>query len=99
METNKLFNADCLEKMKDIPDGSVDFICTDLPYQVLHKDNPHAQWDRLIPFEPLWEQYERIIKDNGAIVLFAQGMFTAQLMMSNQKSWRYNQIWDKFGTI
>lgn len=81
--------------MKDIQDGSVDMICTDLPYEVLHKNNPHAQWDRIIPFEPLWEQYERIIKDNGAIVLFAQGMFTAQLMMSQPKLWRYNLVWDK----
>ena len=95
IELNKLILGDCLEKMKDIPNGSVDMICTDLPYEVLHKNNPHAQWDRIIPFEPLWEQYERIIKDNGAIVLFAQGMFTAQLMMSNPKLWRYNLIWDK----
>ena len=95
IELNKIFNADCLEKMKDIPDGSVDAIITDLPYEVLHKNNPHAQWDRIIPFEPLWEQYERIIKDNGAIVLFAQGMFTAQLMMSNPKLWRYNLVWNK----
>ena len=95
LELNKLILGDCLEKMNDIPGGSVDMICTDLPYEVLHKNNPHAQWDRIIPFEPLWEQYERIIKDNGAIVLFAQGMFTAQLMMSNPKLWRYNLIWDK----
>jgi DNA modification methylase len=95
IELNKIYNADCLEKMKNIPDGSVDAIITDLPYEVLHKNNPHAQWDRIIPFEPLWEQYERIIKGNGAIVLFAQGMFTAQLMMSNPKLWRYNLIWDK----
>lgn len=95
IELNKIYNADCLEKMKDIPDGSCDFICTDLPYSVLNKNNPNAQWDNIIPFEPLWEQYERIIKDNGAIVLFAQGMFTAQLMMSNPKMWRYNLVWDK----
>ena len=81
--------------MKDIPDGSIDMICCDLPYEVLHKNNPNAQWDRLIPFEPLWKQYERIIKDNGAIVLFAQGMFTAKLMLSNERLWRYNLIWDK----
>lgn len=87
--------GDCLELMRDIPDGSVDMICCDLPYGVLHRNNPHAQWDNIIPFEPLWDQYERIIKDNGAIVLFAQGMFTAQLMMSNPKLWRYNLVWDK----
>lgn len=95
LEINKIYNADCLDLMKSIPDKSMDMICTDLPYEVLHKNNPHAQWDRIIPFEPLWEQYERIIKDNGAIVLFAQGMFTAQLMMSNPKLWRYNLVWDK----
>lgn len=95
IELNQIYNADCLEKMKDIPDGSVDAIITDLPYSVLNKSNPHAQWDNIIPFEPLWEQYERIIKDNGAIVLFAQGMFTAQLMMSNPKLYRYSLVWDK----
>ncbi len=92
---NRILHGDCLELMKDIPDGSIDMICCDLPYEVLHKNNPNAQWDRLIPFEPLWKHYERIIKRNGAIVLFAQGMFTAQLMMSNPKLWRYNLVWDK----
>jgi len=95
MEIDKIYNLDCLEGMREIPSGSVDMIITDLPYGVLHKDNPHAQWDRIIPFEPLWQQYERVIKDNGAILLFAQGMFTARLMMSNVGLWRYNLIWDK----
>lgn len=95
MELNKIYNVDCLEGMKGIPDGSVDCIICDLPYEVLHKNNPHAQWDRIIPFEPLWEQYERVIKGNGAIILFGQGMFTAKLMLSNQKLWRYNLIWNK----
>jgi DNA modification methylase len=92
---DKLINADCLIAMKDIPDKSIDMILCDLPYEVLHKNNPHAQWDRKIPFDKLWEQYNRVIKDNGAIVLFAQGMFTAELMMSNPKMWRYNLVWDK----
>ena len=95
LELDRIYNGDCLAIMQDIDDKSVDMVLCDLPYQVLHKDNPNAQWDRLIPFEPLWGQYNRIIKDNGAIVLFAQGMFTAQLMMSNPKMWRYNLIWDK----
>ena len=90
-----LIHGDCLVAMKDIPDKSVDMILCDLPYEVLHKNNPHAQWDRKIPFDKLWEQYERVIKDNGAIVLFAQGMFTAELMMSNPKMWRYNLVWNK----
>lgn len=78
-----------------IPDKSVDMILCDLPYGVLNKSNKSAQWDLIIPFDRLWEQYERVIKDNGAIVLFAQGMFTARLVMSNPKLWRYNLIWDK----
>lgn len=95
MEIDKIYFGDCLELMDGIGDKSVDCILCDLPYEVLHKNNPHAQWDRIIPFEPLWEQYERIIKDNGAIILFAQGMFTARLMTSNPKLWRYNLVWDK----
>ena len=95
IELNKIYNEDCLEGMKRIPDGSVDCIICDLPYEVLNKSNPDAQWDRIIPFDALWAQYERIIKINGAIVLFAQGMFTAKLMMSNERLWRYNLIWDK----
>lgn len=91
----KLIHGDCLVEMQNIPDKSIDMILCDLPYEVLNKGNKHAQWDRLIPFDKLWEQYNRIIKDNGAIVLFAQGVFTAQLMMSNPKMWRYNLVWDK----
>ena len=95
MDLNRIYNMDCLEGMKEIPDGSIDAIICDLPYEVLHKNNPNAQWDRIIPFEPLWAQYERVIKDNGAILLFCQGMFTAKLMLSNEKLWRYNLVWDK----
>lgn len=90
-----LIHGDCLVEMTKIPDKSVDMILCDLPYEVLNKGNKHAQWDRLLPFDQLWQHYERVIKDNGAIVLFAQGMFTAQLMMSNPKLWRYNLVWDK----
>lgn len=95
IELNKIYNEDCLEGMKRIPNGSIDCIICDLPYEVLNKGNEAAQWDRIIPFEPLWEQYERVIKENGAIILFAQGMFTADLMISNRKMWRYNLIWKK----
>lgn len=66
-------------------------IFADLPYNQTARN----KWDTLIPFSPLWEQYERIIKDNGVIVLFANGMFTADLMQSNRKLWRYNLIWQK----
>ena len=99
MEIDKIYNEDCLVGMKAIPDKSIDCIICDLPYGVLNRKNKSAQWDNIIPFEPLWEQYERVIKDNGAIVLFAQGMFTAQLMMSNPKLWRYNLIWDKVNRV
>lgn len=95
MEIDKIYNEDCLVGMKAIPDKGIDCIICDLPYGVLNRQNKSVQWDNIIPFEPLWEQYERVIKDNGAIVLFAQGMFTAQLMMSNPKMWRYNLIWKK----
>lgn len=95
MDDIHLIYGDCLVDMKNIPDKSIDCILCDLPYGQLNKGNKHAAWDVVIPFKPLWEQYKRIIKDNGAIVLFAQGMFTAQLMMSNPKMWRYNLVWDK----
>ena len=94
----QLIQGDCLVEMAKIPDKSIDMILCDLPYEVLNKGNKNASWDRLLPFNQLWEQYNRIIKDNGAIILFAQGMFTAQLMMSNPNMWRYNLIWDKILT-
>lgn len=90
-----LYNDDCLNIMPQIEDKSIDLILCDLPYGVLNKNNEGAKWDNVIPFDKLWEQYERIIKDNGAIVLFASGMFTADLMISNKKLWRYNLIWKK----
>lgn len=77
--------------MKDIPDGSIDMILCDLPYGQTSRN----KWDVVIPFEPLWEQYRRVVKDNGAIVLFANGMFTAELMSINKPMWRYNLIWEK----
>lgn len=97
MELNKIYHEDCLEGMKRIPNASIDCIICDLPYGVLNKGNESAQWDNVIPFDLLWKQYERVIKENGAIILFAQGMFTADLMISNRKLWRYNLIWQKGG--
>ena len=82
--------GDCLELMKDIPDGSVDMILCDLPY-----GTTACKWDTIIPFEPLWEQYERVIKDNGAIVLTGQEPFSTHLRMSNIKDYRYDWKWDK----
>ena len=90
MEINKIYNEDCLEGMKRIPDGSVDMILCDLPY-----GTTACSWDTIIPFEPLWEQYERVIKDNGAIVLTASQPFTSALVMSNTKLFRYEWIWEK----
>ena len=86
----KLLQGDCLELMKDIPDGSVDMILCDLPYGITK-----CKWDSVIPFDALWEQYNRVIKDNGAIVLFAQGVFTHKLAMSNIAHYKYEWIWRK----
>ena len=97
IELNTIYNEDCMEGMKRIPDGSVDCIICDLPYGVLNKGNEHAQWDCPLPMDKLWAEYERVTKDNAAIILFAQGMFTADLMVSNRNMWRYNLIWDKMG--
>jgi len=91
----ELMLGDCLERMQEIPDGSVDFICDDLPYGVLNSQSEGGKWDCVIPMEPMWEQFGRVLKPNGAVVLFAQGMFTAQLMMSQPKAWKYNLVYDK----
>lgn len=90
IEIDKIYNEDCLEGMKRIDDGSVDCIITDLPY-----GTTACQWDSVIPFEPLWEQYRRITKPNAAIVLFGSEPFSSALRMSNIKEWRYDWIWDK----
>ena len=85
-----IYLEDCLEGMKRIPDGSVDMVLCDPPYE-----RTKNRWDVAIPIEPLWKEYRRIVKPNGAIVLFADGMFMAKLMSSNPSMWRYNLIWDK----
>jgi site-specific DNA-methyltransferase (adenine-specific) len=82
--------GDCLELMKDIPNGSIDMILCDLPY-----GTTACKWDVIIPFDKLWEQYHRIIKDNGAIVLTASQPFTSALVMSNVKNFKYCWTWDK----
>ncbi len=86
---------DCLEGMKRLPDSCVDAIIADLPYGVLNKGNKSAKWDRLIPLDELWTQYIRIAKPGCPIILFAQGMFTAKLIMSQPDKWRYNLVWEK----
>ena len=95
LQLDHIYNMDCLEGMKLIPGGTVDAVICDLPYGVLNKGSEGGSWDAVRPFAPLWEQYRRVCKPNAAIVLFAQGMFTADLMQSNRKMWRYNLIWDK----
>ena len=90
IELNRIYNEDCLEGMKRIPDGSVDMILCDLPY-----GTTACKWDTVIPFEPLWEQYERVIKDNGAIVLFGSQPFTSAMVSSNIKGYKHHWIWKK----
>src|SRR5699024_1071427 len=90
MELNKIYNEDYLEGMKKIPDKTVDMILCDLPY-----GTTACKWDTIIPLEKLWEQYERVIKDNGAIVLTASQPFTSALVSSNYKKFRYEWIWEK----
>ena len=85
-----LLHGDCLELMQDIPDKSIDMILCDLPY-----GTTACKWDSIIPFEPLWEQYNRIIKDNGVIALFAVEKFDVQLINSNHKYYKYELIWEK----
>ena len=86
----QLIHGDCLEKMKDIPDKSIDMILADLPF-----GTTACKWDVVIPFEPLWEQYKRIIKDHGAIVLFGSEPFSSYLRMSNIKQYKYDLYWKK----
>lgn len=86
----QLLHGDCLELMKDISDKSIDMILCDLPY-----GSTQNRWDNVIPFSSLWTDYNRIIKDNGAIVLFGQGGFSAELITSNMKMYRYSWIWEK----
>jgi site-specific DNA-methyltransferase (adenine-specific) len=87
---NKIIEGDCLEVMKDIPDKSIDMILCDLPY-----GTTACSWDTIISFELLWKQYNRIIKNSGAIVLTASQPFTSALVMSNPKMFKYEWIWEK----
>lgn len=87
---NILYNGDCIEIMKQIPDNSVDCVVCDLPY-----GTTKCSWDIIIPFDKLWEQYNRIIKDNGAIILFGQEPFSSLLRVSNLKDYRYDIYWQK----
>ena len=87
---NNIIFGDCLEKMKDIPDCSIDACITDPPF-----GQTKNEWDKVIDYEQMWNELKRIVKPNGVIALFADGIFLADLMVSNRKMWRYNLIWDK----
>lgn len=86
----ELINGDCLEVMKDIPDGSVDMILADPPY-----GTTACKWDSIIPLEPMWEQLKRIIKTDGAIALFGAEPFSSVLRVSNLKQYKYDWVWKK----
>ena len=90
MDNINLYNGDCLEVMKSIPDKSVDMILCDLPYGTTAN-----QWDSVIPFEPLWEQYKRVLIDSGVVVLFGSQPFTTSIINSNLEMFRYEWIWEK----
>lgn len=87
---NELYLGDCLEVMRDIPDGSVDMVLTDPPY-----GTTKCKWDSVIPFEPMWEQLKRVTKKNGAIVMTASQPFTSALVMSNVGMFKYDWAWRK----
>lgn len=87
---DKVVQGDCLEVMKDFPNKCIDMILCDLPYGTTQN-----KWDSVIDLKKLWYQYVRIIKNNGAIVLTAQGQFTAKLIMSNEKLFKYKMVWIK----
>jgi len=87
----EIWHGDCLDLMKKIEKKSIDMILCDLPYQVTARQ----KWDIIIPFEPLWKEYNRIIKDKGIIVLFATEPFRSKLICSNPKMFKYDLIWEK----
>jgi site-specific DNA-methyltransferase (adenine-specific) len=86
----ELIHGDCMEKMRDIPDGYIDMVLTDPPY-----GTTACKWDSIIPLEPMWEQLKRIINPNGAIVMTASQPFTTKLIASNMKMFKYCWVWDK----
>lgn len=88
--TNNLFEGDCIEYMKMLPDNCIDMVLCDLPYGTTQN-----KWDSVIPLDELWKEYKRIVKDDGAIVLTSHGLFTALLIMSNANMYKYKWIWEK----
>lgn len=90
IEKNELILGDCLEIMKQFPNNSIDMVLCDLPYEI-----SFCKWDKMLDLSLLWEQYDRICKDNCAIVLFSQQPFTSKLIMSNLKNFKYQLVWKK----
>lgn len=86
----QLINGDCLEEMKKIPDGSIDLVLTDPPY-----GTTACKWDSVIPFDEMWERLNKIVKPNGAIVLFGSEPFSSSLRISNIKDYKYDWVWEK----
>lgn len=95
IDIDSIYLEDCLTGMTRIENGSVDAVIADLPYGILNRKNKAAKWDNRIPLAPLWEQYKRITKPDSPIILFAQGMFTAELILSQPRLWKYNLVWQK----
>ena len=87
---NNIIEGDSLDIMSKIPDDSIDMLLVDLPYGTTQN-----KWDSVIPLEELWKEYNRIVKDNGAMIFTASGLFTAQLMLSNPKNYKYKIVWEK----
>jgi site-specific DNA-methyltransferase (adenine-specific)/modification methylase len=87
---NKVFEEDCLDLMEHLPDSCVDMVLCDLPYGTTQN-----KWDSVVPLDKLWERYNRIVKKDGAIVLTSQGIFTAKLILSNEKDFKYKIVWEK----
>lgn len=87
---NKIMQGDCLEAMKELPAKSVDMVLCDLPYGTTQN-----KWDSVIPLDKLWHEYDRIVKDNGVLALTGQGVFTAKLILSNEKNFKYKIVWIK----
>ena len=92
--TIQLMHGDCLVRMADIPDRSVDMILCDLPY-----GTTACKWDNVIPFEPLWKHYWRVLKPNGAVVLFGSEPFSSHLRMSQIKHYKYDWVWNKVQAV
>ena len=90
MSDIQLYNGDCLDIMKSIPDSSIDMVLCDLPY-----GTTKCSWDVVIPFDELWKEYNRVMKDNCNIVLFCSGLFTIDLIQSNRAMFKYKMIWKK----